>query len=214
MRKRPRAFAYWVLGASLAFALSGCQSGPEPATPRKEVDRIGTGDSLPKIVLTDARGNRFDLNKAVSQKPTVLIVYRGGWCPYCNRHLAELRDIEPELKKLGFRILAVSPDRPEKLRETMEKQDLNYRLLSDSSMAAAKALGLAFRVPDETFLKYKNSYDIDLEDASGRTHHLLPVPAALVIDRKGVIRFAYVNPDYKSRVDPGKLLEAAKAATK
>ena len=37
-----------------------------------------------------ADGTPFDLGAAFSEKPTVLIFYRGGWCPFCNRELGEL----------------------------------------------------------------------------------------------------------------------------
>lgn len=55
---------------------------------------------------------------------------------------------------------------------------------------------------------------IDLEAASGRTHHLLPHPAVFVADTGGTIRFAHVNPDYKVRLEPKSILEAAKAAVR
>ena len=32
---------------------------------------------------------------------------------------------------------------------------------------------------------------MDLEEASGRDHHLLPVPAVFIIDREARIRFRY-----------------------
>jgi peroxiredoxin len=41
---------------------------------------------------------------------------------------------------------------------------------------------------------------------------MLPVPAAYVVDQKGVIRFVYYNPDIKVRVNPDDLLKAAKEA--
>ena len=53
-------------------------------------------------------------------------------------------------------------------------------------------------------------YGIDIEDASGDDHHILPVPAVFIVDTDGIIRFDYVNPDYKIRIDPEELLEAAR----
>jgi len=52
---------------------------------------------------------------------------------------------------------------------------------------------------------------VDLEAASGNTGHLLPYPSVFIVDKAGIIRFAYVNPDYKVRLDPAKILEAAHA---
>jgi len=95
--------------------------------------------------------------------------------------------------------------------DAMEGQ--GYRLFSDSDMGLAIDLGIAFRVDDATIEAY-HEYGIDLEQASGRDHHLLPVPAALLVDADGVIRFFYVNPDYKSRVDASVFIAAAKAEKK
>ena len=145
----------------------------------------------------------------VSKKPTILVFYRGGWCPYCSSHLSDLYSIEKELLDLGYQIAAVSIDKPEKLKETLDKTKINYTLLSDSDAEASKAFGLAFKVADEYNNKLKD-YGISLEEASGRDHHILPVPAAFVINKKGVIKYSYVNPDHTIRVDPQVLLKAAK----
>jgi peroxiredoxin len=127
--------------------------------------------------------------------------------------LGQLQSIAPQLVDLGYQIIAISPDRPEHLRESLEKNKLGYMLLSDTKLAAAQAFGIAYRVDDETFAKLK-SFGLDIEAASGEKHHLLPVPSAFVVDGDGKISFAYVNPDYKTRVDPDVLLAAAKAALK
>jgi peroxiredoxin len=34
---------------------------------------------MPAVTLRTADGDSFDLNKAVSQQPSVLVFYRGGW---------------------------------------------------------------------------------------------------------------------------------------
>ncbi|RMG56015.1 MAG: hypothetical protein D6723_01360 [Acidobacteria bacterium] len=125
--------------------------------------------------------------------------------------LGQLRKIESQLIALGYQLIAISADRPERLRQSIQKHQLHYRLLSDSQMTAARAFGLAYKVDDRTVERYKK-LGIDLEEASGEKHHLLPVPAAFVIGTDGVIKFAYVNPNYKVRVDPDVLLAAAKAA--
>ena len=173
---------------------------------------ILNGENLPAMTVRNTAGEDVDLNALIAQKPTILIVYRGGWCPYCNKHLGKIQTIQQDLVDLGYQILAVSPDRPEKLREAAKAHSFGYTLLSDSSMAVGRALGLAFKVEDELVSKYKKNYGIDLEADSGETHHQLPVPAAFVINTDGVVQFSYVNPDYKSRVNPDVLMAAAKAA--
>lgn len=123
--------------------------------------------------------------------------------------MGELIRIEPELLQLGYQIIAVSADRPEVLRQSQEKHQPNYLLLSDNDMQGAQALGIAWRLTADHFEKYKN-FGVDLEKASGRTHHLLPVPSAFIIDTAGIIRFSYINPDHRIRINPDVLLAAAK----
>jgi peroxiredoxin len=106
-------------------------------------------------------------------------------------------------------VIAASSDRPEKLRKTLAEHSISYTLLSDSLANGSRGFGIAWKVPDAE-LRELRGYGIDLEEASGADHHLLPVPAVFLIDRGGVIRFRYANPDYKIRIDTESLLEAAR----
>jgi len=123
--------------------------------------------------------------------------------------LVQLREIEPELKNLGVQLLAISPDKPSKVRETIEKHKMSFILLSDSDMVAARSFRVAYKLDDQTLAEFKK-YNIDVEDASGQRHHMLPVPTVFLVTTNGLIQFEYVNPDYKVRLDPELLLAAAK----
>jgi peroxiredoxin len=172
--------------------------------------RLTVGDSVPTGVLYAEEGNAFNMPADLGEEPSVLIFYRGGWCPYCTRHLSALLDIEKDLIDAGFQLFAISPDRPEVLRGMESVDEVSYKLLSDSSMEVSRKFGIAFKVEDELVEKYKNSYGIDIEGDSGQTHHLLPHPSVFIIDAKGIIQFAYVNEDYKVRLEPDKILAAAR----
>jgi len=76
-------------------------------------------------------------------------------------------------------------------------------------MNAARAFGVAFRVDAAGLAKFQE-YGVDLEAASGQSHHQLPVPAVFIIDRSGVIRFVHANPDYTTRISAEALLAAAR----
>lgn len=172
------------------------------------------GDPIPDVSLRTEEDQPVRLQALVAKQPTVLIFYRGGWCPYCNKHLSGLVGIQDELKAAGVQMLAISIDQPSKLKETPDHDELGYTLLSDADATVSEAFGIAFTVPDELVNKYKNSYGIDLEAASGRTHHKLPHPSVYVVGRDGIIRFAHVNENYKVRLRPEKVLEAARAGTR
>jgi thiol-disulfide isomerase/thioredoxin len=75
------------------------------------------GQTAPNSTLHTVDGDPVSLKALTMQKTTVLIFYRGGWCPYCNRQLAGLKDIESQLDQLGYQILAISPETPAQLQE-------------------------------------------------------------------------------------------------
>lgn len=172
---------------------------------------LKVGDAIPDVKLRTEDDKEVSLRKLVSEKPTVLIFYRGGWCPFCTRHLKDLAGIEGDLEKQGAQLFAISMDTPAKLKATPDHDNLGYRLLSDSDAHAAKAFGIAFTVEDDLVKKYKDSYKIDLEAAAGNKNHILPHPAVFVADTTGKLRFAHFNPDYKVRLEPAKILEAARS---
>jgi peroxiredoxin len=167
------------------------------------------GERAPNVTVADIHGAPQTLHSLLASDPALVIFYRGGWCPYCNRHLKELQTIEKQLTHLGFRIIAISPDRPSELKKTLRTHNLSYDLYSDSAMTAARVFGLAFTVKQSTVSAYRLA-GINLKRASGLDHHMLPIPAAFLVDHDGYIRYSYSNPDYKVRADPKQLLQAAR----
>lgn len=170
------------------------------------------GMMAPSFTVRDVQGDDFHFDPASMEKPLVLSFYRGGWCPFCNLHLSEMRHAEKELQDLGFDVWFLSIDQPEVLRPSLDEPDISYTLLSDSGLQATRAFGIAFRVDDETHQRYL-THDIDLEAASGESHHVLPVPSTFIIGKDGRINFAYSNPKYTVRLHPEVLLAAARAYT-
>ena len=175
-----------------------------------EVQPLLVGMKAPDFTVRGVDGQAFQFKSGEQAKPIVLTFFRGGWCPYCNLHLSELRLAEKQLKELGFDIWFISIDKPELLLESLDEPDIGYTIYSDSALSATRAFGLAFQVDDEMNQRLLG-YDIDLERASGETHHVLPAPATYIIGADGAINFAYINPDYKVRLHPDVLLAAANA---
>lgn len=182
----------------------------EIAASATEVHPLLLGSQAPDVALKTLDGKDITLWKQMNDKPAILVFYRGGWCPYCNTQLSDLRLIVRQVEALGYQVIAISPDRPEELVKTMTKDKLDYTLLSDSQAIALKAFGIAFRVDDATIKKYQG-YGIDLEKSSGETHHALPVPSVFIVDRAHILQFSFTHPDYKVRVPGSVILAAAKA---
>ena len=204
-----RLICQFVAVSGILFSASVAGMGvPDDAN---DIEPLTVGESAPRFTVHHTDGRPYEFEPGTLEKPVVLITYRGGWCPYCNMHLKELRDAEPRLLDMGFEVIFLSTDRPEILYASLMDwvSDINYTLLSDSKMDASKALGIAFRIEDSEYERLK-LLGLDLEKTTGETHHLLPVPAVFIIDTQGLIRFAYTNPDYKVRLPAELLVSAAR----
>lgn len=178
------------------------------AATAEQTKPLTAGAGAPEVTFQDIDGKPVAMKQLLSAGPVALIYYRGGWCPYCNAHLGELKTIEGTLENLGYQVIGVSPDRAAKLRESKEKIEPGFRLLSDSAMDGARAFGIAFRVDDSYNTKLR-MFGIDIEDASGKKHHLLPVPSVFLIAPDGKIQYVHSDPNYKARLDNDALLAAA-----
>ncbi len=172
------------------------------------------GDRAPAFTVHTVEGEDYRFDPDNLERPTILISFRGGWCPYCNTHLSELRHVIPELKEKGFDVLFLSNDRPELLYESLKKETqeaidgLDYVILSDADIDAALAFGTAFEVSD-SLIQGRHDKGQDIKDSSISKYRALTVPAVFVIDRSGEISFVYANPNYKVRLSAEALKEAA-----
>jgi peroxiredoxin len=195
---------YLLIGLSallLAFV------SPLPDIPGKpeDISPLLVGETIPDVTLVTMAGQPVNLKAEVAKKPTLLVFYRGGWCPFCTKQLAELRTLQPDLNRMGYQMIAISTDAPEGLKATYDKNELTYTLLSDADVAVGRAFGLAFKAPagySEMLAKSSNGKNVD---------KLLPVPAVFVLDTKGVIKYEHINPNFKERVS-GKVLKAVAEA--
>ncbi|MCG8465272.1 MAG: AhpC/TSA family protein [Xanthomonadales bacterium] len=196
-----------VLLFSLCMAVS--VSALELAPTAEEVHPLLPGMKVPGFSMKDVEGREISINPEQLDRPIVLTFYRGGWCPYCNLHLAELRNAENQLKDMGFDVWFVSADRPEILYESL-KEKVDYKIYSDASLEVASTFGIAFKLDEGTVERYQG-YGLDLEKVSGESHHGLPVPATFIVGTDGIVQFQYTNPDYSVRLAPSILVAAAEA---
>ena len=91
-----------------------------------QVQPLLAGMQAPDFTLRDVKGEDFEFVAAGLSKPVVLTFFRGGWCPYCNLHLSEMRKTEKQLKDMGFDIWFISIDKPEMLLESLDDPDIGY----------------------------------------------------------------------------------------
>lgn len=195
-------FAFCTLTFSSAVSAQERPIAAEP-TATKPLEK---GQKAPDVKLKGLDGNDVSLASLHQEKPLVIVFFRGGWCPICTKHTQQLIKAYPELKEKGFEMIGVSPDSVESTKANIDKNSIPFRLYSDSELSATSGFGLAFKVDDATFIKYKG-FGLDLEKASGKTHHALPIPAIYVVSKDGIVTFAHSNPDYRQRLDAKDLLK-------
>ncbi len=197
-----------IAGASNAYAL-------ERGTIAENADSVTpllNGQVAPKTTLKMADGSPVSLQALTMQKPSIVLFYRGGWCPYCNEQLAQLKDIEKDLVDMGYQILAISPESPERLQEQKLETEFLVTLLSDDKLDTIREFGVGFYLDTVTELKYK-TYGINLtKDESGNS--VLPAPSIFMLNKKGQVLFSYVNPDFKVRPSADLVLAVAKTLKK
>jgi peroxiredoxin len=189
---------------AISAAAAAVPDDPHNVTP------IEINTAAPKFVAKEVDGRTFRFDPTSLRQPTMIIFYRGGWCPYCNAQLQDLHTVVPQIVAMGYQVLFLSTDQPTLLYSSL-KEKVDYHLLSDSSMDAAYAFGVAFHVDAATLAKMK-TYGIDLEATQGSARHELPVPSVFIVDQRGVVRFRHYDPDYTVRLDAAHVLAAAKSA--
>ncbi|WP_284179901.1 peroxiredoxin-like family protein [Rhabdaerophilum sp. SD176] len=151
--------------------------------------------------LVDALGQPFDLDALIRQKPVVLTVYRGGWCPYCNLELRAFQAQLVRIHELGAELVALSPETPDHSLTTAQKNDLAFPVLSDVGGALAAKLGIRFPLSEAVKPFYeKAGHALPLRNGDGEW--ALPMPATFVIGQGGRIAAAFIEPDYRKRLDP------------
>ena len=161
---------------------------------------------MPNATLKNSTGVEFQLSEIIKQKPTVLVFYRGGWCPYCNVQLSRLAAIENQIIDLGYQIIAVSPDNYANLKTTEEQDSFHYQLFSDPEAKLIQHVGIGFK----TDLKTKGYI---AAKTKGKVTEILPVPTVMIVNQKGEILFEYINPNYKTRLSSEMLLAVLKTLT-
>ena len=167
---------------------------------------IKNSQEIPSALVYDQEGQSVDLKSYVGNRKVVLVFYRGGWCPYCTRHLSALGEVKDAIDSLGFELIALTPDHFERLDSSIKKSgNDSYALFSDKNIQAIQAFGIGWKVDDQLYNKYKENYNLDTEWWSGEKHHVLPVPSVFIVS-EGKIKFQHVDPKYSQRLSPELLL--------
>jgi len=161
--------------------------------------RIAVGDAAPGFRLSDETGATVTFPSATN-RPTVLVFYRGSWCPFCARQLADLRGLRGSDDTFDLYAISIDPAAKSAVLADRIGRDgkgaLGFRLLSDPDHATIDAYGL-----------HDERYD-------GSEFAGIPRPTVVVVGTDGRVAWARISEDYKVRPSNDEIRAAIQAATR
>jgi peroxiredoxin len=171
---------------------------------------VGVDEAAPDFALPNAAGKSIVLKELLRTGPVILTFYRGGWCPYCNIQLRAYQSVLPQISASGARLVAISPQLPDNSLDTANKNALTFDVLSDVRNEVARSYGLVYSLPEEIRAALRSNNKA-LPSINGDQSWELPVPATYVIARDQHVALAYIEVDYRKRLEPEALLTRLKS---
>lgn len=169
------------------------------------------GTQLAPFVLPDENGHLRSLPEFMGTGNAVIAFHRGHWCPYCQIEARALARIEPEVHANGGRIVIITPETQAYTRRMKTESGGQFPILSDLDSGYALELNLAIKINDEK-RNAMTSAGWDISAFQNNDDWILPIPATFVLDRAGVVRGRFVDPDYRRRMDVEDMLDTLRRA--
>jgi len=171
---------------------------------------IKVGDKFPDFDLPDANNTTVSLSTLLGNGPLVISFYRGAWCPYCNLEINALQNRLADIEASGAKLVAISPQTPDKSSDQISASKLTFDVLSDNSNKLAKECGLVFTLPESLRPIYAE-WQLDIPGHNGDDTFELPMPATFIIGTDGILKYAFIDMDYTKRLEPEVIVEQLKA---
>lgn len=168
---------------------------------------LNVGAKMPAFTLKDANGKSVSSAELLKQSNLVVVFYRGSWCPFCNLYLRKLQQNIQQIKESGGNVVAISVENPDNSLAIAKKNEVNFTVLSDPNLNVARTFGIVYQLPKETDEIYKNKYGLDIAKHNETEKPELPLSATYVVNQKGEITYAFLEPDYKKRAEPQAIIE-------
>lgn len=140
------------------------------------------GNLAPAFTLLNHKGEKVALKDYRGEKRVVLYFYPKAMTPGCTVQAQGLRDVKRKLTSRDTVVLGVSPDEPARLAKFVEKEKLNFDLLSDPDHKISEKYGVwakkknygreYFGVVRTTFVIGDNGKILEIMDkVKTKTHH-------------------------------------------
>lgn len=167
---------------------------------------LNVGAKMPSFTLPDDKNQQVSSNDLLKQGNLVVVFYRGAWCPYCNTYLRKLQKNLSEIEANGGKLVAISVENPDTSLAVAQKNEVKFTVLSDKHLDLARQFGIVYQLAPDVNEKYKG-YGIDLVKQNETETPDLPLSATYIVNQKGEIIYAFLEPDYKQRAEPAVIIE-------
>jgi peroxiredoxin len=166
---------------------------------------LKAGDAFPEFALTNAEGALVRSADLFANGPTVVSFYRGVWCPFCSAELEALNEAQAVIKAAGAKLVAITPEAGGLPMKVKRDRRFGFEILCDLDNGVALNCGLVFRVSDD-IIRVFGQDGTDFPLFYGNNSWFLPIPATYIVAEGGRIAHAYVNPDFRERLDPAEIV--------
>ncbi len=156
---------------------------------QRDHSQLTKGANLPNFPLTTLDGTLIN-SADFSGRKTLMIFYRGNWCPLCTTQIKEIAASYQQLAKGGVRIALISPQSQNHSTKLASKFDVPFDFYVDTNNAAAKALNIFAENGLPTGLQVLG-YDSDTV-----------MPTVIITDETNKILFADLTDNYRVRPEP------------
>ena len=89
------------------------------------------GSKAPDFKVNTIDGLELDLSNVLDSSNIVLVFFRGSWCPYCTRHIAELMQYKDVFDDRETQLVFVTPHKENYLSDLQEELNKGAYLISD-----------------------------------------------------------------------------------
>jgi peroxiredoxin len=172
---------------------------------------LAPGDVAPDASMTNISGETVTLSSLYAKGTTLVVFYRGGWCPFCNLQLHELAKRNADFQARGVSLVAISVELPSEESKTQAQHGITFPMLSDPKLEAHSLFNVVHR-PDRKEISALKGFGVDLVARSGQKHQRFAVPGVFLVSKQGVVLWSHVDEDYTTRPSADQLLHRIEAS--
>ncbi|HUD92416.1 peroxiredoxin-like family protein [Sphingobium sp.] len=162
------------------------------------------GTILPPLSFVEVEGETLTLDALTADGPALFLFFRFAGCPACNIALPYYAEhLVPALKQRGIRLVALSPQPSDRLRDIKLRHALPFAVATDADNVLARTLGISF-VPDDRPTPPPAGW---IGEVTGTDSWELPQPTVLLVGAGRRVEWLQVSPDWLDRPEAEEILD-------